>query len=112
MENPSNAKAYSFLGDTVATALVARVANDSHMDSVSQTSYAPALFSSVRLRLDDFVLNSLDDAAVAKLVEMKENASSQTEIDTFLRPNIADFDNKVNTLLETIYQEQKIKLAF
>lgn len=112
METPKTAKAYSFLGDTVATSLVARVTNDAHMDSVSQTSYAPALFSSVRLRLDELVLSSLDDSALAKLVNMKENDSSQKEIDNFLRQSIPNFDSLVNKLLETIYQEQKIKLNF
>ncbi len=112
MEKPSTPKAYSFLGDTVATALVARVTNDAHMDSVGQTSYAPALFSSVRLRLDEFILSALSDEAVAQLVNLKENNLSQSEVDAFLRQNISDFDSKISGLLEEVYQEQKIKLNF
>lgn len=112
METPQTPNAYSFLGDTVATALVGRVVNAAHMDSVGQTSYAPALFSSIRLRLDEFVLNNLNDDAVTQLVKLKENNRSQSEIDSFLRNNIPDFDTKVNNLLEEIYEEQKIKLQF
>ncbi|OGC82364.1 MAG: hypothetical protein A2V81_02455 [Candidatus Abawacabacteria bacterium RBG_16_42_10] len=112
METPQSPLVYSFLGDTVATALVARVTNGAHMDSVAQISFAPVLFSSVRLRLDELVLNNLGDDAVAQLVDLKENNTSQKEVDAFLRKNIPDFDTKVNDILEQIYQEQKIKLNF